>query len=197
MKRAGGTLLLVLAGIVSLSGCSDGRGEAVPFPEIDANRTQTPTQRETEADVAVDTSGPPMPQRARDIDADGAEAFARYWFELLEYAYGSGDSASLLAISQSHEGCEICSQTIADIETRTERGERFEGVSFRVITSAASPVDERGSVITMLVDETRSQVRAADGRIVHVTPAAPSTALDLFAAVTPDGWRVFGVGAAE
>ena len=49
---------------------------------------------------------PAMPPEAQTQTADGAMAFARYYFAVVDYAYASGDTAPLAAISDPD--CRSC-----------------------------------------------------------------------------------------
>ena len=88
------------AGAVVLSGCSERQEAADTLPEADA----TPSASEPE----LPPLGPPdlpMPAEARHQDAAGAEAFVRYYIDLINRTSMVMDAAPLRELSN---GCADC-----------------------------------------------------------------------------------------
>jgi hypothetical protein len=97
------------AGAVVLSGCSERQEAADTLPEADA----TPSASEPE----LPPLGPPdlpMPAEARTQDAAGAEAFVRYYIDLINRTSTVMDAAPLREFS---DGCEDC-ERIASAPSR-------------------------------------------------------------------------------
>ncbi|MET4135293.1 DUF6318 family protein [Pseudarthrobacter sp. PvP090] len=71
--------------------------------------TPTPTASYKPADAsgrAQNVPIPVLPEAAKAETKEGLEAFARYWFQLLNYGYETGDAGPLEAITSS--GCDAC-----------------------------------------------------------------------------------------
>lgn len=107
------------AGAVVLSGCSDEQAASDTLPEADAS----PTASEPE----LPPLGPadlPMPDEARTQDAAGAEAFVRYYIDLINRTSTVMDAAPLREFS---DGCLDCDRIAADAEKDAAAGYRYEG----------------------------------------------------------------------
>lgn len=122
----------------------------------------------------------------------GADAFARHWFDVVEYAYATGNTEPLRALAEPE--CEICNASIEEIESKTRQGLRFEGVAIDVLTSAAAPRDSRGVIVTMSVQEASSKVVTADGDVVEDVPGTDAQPINVYVAEREGRWRIFGVG---
>jgi hypothetical protein len=118
------------AGAVVLSGCSERQEAADTLPEADA----TPSASEPE----LPPLGPPdlpMPAEARTQDAAGAEAFVRYYIDLINRTSTVMDAAPLREFS---DGCAECNRIATNTETDAAAGRNYEGgeISLEEITPA-------------------------------------------------------------
>ncbi len=113
------TSVVAALAVVVLSGCSD---------EQPANATLPTTSAETSASAeALPPLGPadlPMPAQARTQDAAGAEAFARYYIDLINRALADMDSAPLRDFSYQ---CSDCERIADDTDRDAASGYRYEG----------------------------------------------------------------------
>jgi hypothetical protein len=118
----GWTLRLVTclaAGGVVLSGCSDRQEANDTLPEADAS----PSASES----VLPPLGPPdlpMPAEARTQDAAGAEAFVRYYIDLINRTLTVMDAAPLREFSQ---GCEDCERIARNVEADATAGYSYSG----------------------------------------------------------------------
>ena len=106
------------AGAVVLSGCSERQEAADTLPEADA----MPSASEPE----LPPLGPPdlpMPAEARTQDAAGAEAFVRYYIDLINRTSSVMDAAPLREFSQ---GCTECDRIATDTENDAAAGYHYE-----------------------------------------------------------------------
>jgi hypothetical protein len=133
-----------------------------------------------------------MPQSARGDDAEAAEAFARYWFDLLEYAYLTGRTGPLLDLAQ--ENCSACKSFSREINDAYAAGGHFEGVDIEVRSVVAAPPDDRGTIVATVLDEAPSRIVSADGTSVDESPAANGSGVDVYLSRTATGWKVFDLG---
>ncbi|UER54802.1 hypothetical protein HJG43_09915 [Kineosporiaceae bacterium SCSIO 59966] len=58
----------------------------------------------------------------------------------------------------------------------------------------ATEPETAGSVVSMSVTESASQVLSADGALVNSSDMAAEKPIDLFLVFEQDSWKVFGVG---
>jgi hypothetical protein len=116
------TLRLVVglaAGALLLSGCSEQQEANETLPGADAS----PSASEPE----MPPLGPPdlpMPAEARTQDAAGAEAFVRYYIDLINRTSTVMDAAPLREFSS---GCDDCSRIATDAENDAAAGYRYDG----------------------------------------------------------------------
>jgi hypothetical protein len=114
------TVATVMASALALSGCNAGGGPgatdtASPAVSQTPSATPTPTPTSTPAYVPASASGraqnvpvPVLPEVAKTETKEGLEAFARYWYETLTYAYETGDMNPLESISGP--ACPTCAR---------------------------------------------------------------------------------------
>jgi hypothetical protein len=63
---------------------------------------------------------PELPEAAKAETKEGLEAFARYWFQQLNFAYETGASSGLDSVTST--GCEFCSNITSSLKTNYEGG---------------------------------------------------------------------------
>src|SRR5215213_9397508 len=107
----------LLSGAVVLTGCS----EKQPANESLPTTSATPTEDE------LPPLGPedlPMPDEARTQDAAGAEAFVRYYIELINRTSDVMDAEPLREFS---DGCADCERISSDAEADAAAGYSYDG----------------------------------------------------------------------
>jgi len=108
----------LLAGAVVLTGCSEKQEASENLPT-----TSSPAPSED----ALPPLGPedlPMPDEARTQDAAGAEAFVRYYIDLINRTSRVMDAQPLRELS---DGCRECDRIAGTIEKAAANGHRFLG----------------------------------------------------------------------
>jgi hypothetical protein len=90
-------LVIATALLLALAGCSDDS----PAPKASPSTTPATASPSPTGPVA-----PVLPEAAKANTSVGAKAFVRYWFEALNYASHTGDSAPL--VSASTADCVAC-----------------------------------------------------------------------------------------
>jgi hypothetical protein len=83
---------------------------------------------------------PVLPEVAKTETKEGLEAFARYWFELLNFAYQTGDISGIQAITSPD--CQFCANITSSITTNYQGGRWLAGG--KLVVPAASTAFERG-----------------------------------------------------
>jgi hypothetical protein len=121
----------------------------------------------------------PAPEVSSD-GVEGAKAFVRYYSELLNYAYATGDSRELRRLSS--DACLACQRSINAIRHIYEAGGRAEGGWFTVLSIEAIGADPGPRVrLTVTRSGTEFKTLDAKGKVLHSEPA-----VDAFAAT----WEV-------
>ena len=107
-----------LMSVLALGACSDDD----PEPELAPPSSSAPSSPSTTA-----VSGPiepTMPAAARGTDAAAAEAFVRFYWEMVNYAQATGDVRALTKLS---EDCPACRGGVTFIKQVYARGGRLTG----------------------------------------------------------------------
>lgn len=146
------------AGAVVLSGCSEHQAASDTLPEADAS----PSESEPEL-PPLGPSDLPMPDEARAQDAAGAEAFVRYYIELINRTSTVMDAAPLREFSQ---GCEECNRIATDTESDAASGYSYEGGELAVTTVGQPLVRGSSAEVPFRVDLAQLTVVDSSGQPV-------------------------------
>lgn len=147
------------AGAVLLSGCSGQQEANDTLPGADA----TPSASEAE----LPPLGPPdlpMPAEARTQDAAGAEAFVRYYIDLINRTSTVMDAAPLREFS---EGCEDCGRIAAATQDAAAIGQDYEGGEMTVLQSGEPLIEGGTAQMALRVDQAEFKVLDATGTPVE------------------------------
>ncbi|MCU1436220.1 MAG: hypothetical protein JWR71_2945 [Pseudarthrobacter sp.] len=185
-----------------LTGCNTGSDPGAT-DTTSASATQvpspsaTPTPTATPAYVPASASGraqnvpvPVLPEVAKTETKEGLEAFARYWYEALSYAYETGDLNLVTAVTGS--SCANCDTARGVITNWYVEGRWLEGGKIQtpaVETTFKVAADGSYQVIAQVQ---QSQLRAykADGSVSD-TIVPPSDIAQIFIATyAPTGWQL-------
>ena len=133
-----------LAGGAVLTGCSE---------KQEASESLPTTSSAEPSEEALPPLGPddlPMPDEARTQDAAGAEAFVRYYVELINRTSTVMDAQPLRDFS---DGCRECERIAGDVEDKATAGYRYVGGQVAITylapivsDAAAAEFDMRGDV---------------------------------------------------
>jgi hypothetical protein len=146
------------AGAVVLSGCSERQEAADTLPEADA----TPSASEPE----LPPLGPPdlpMPAEARTKDAAGAEAFVRYYIDLINRTSTVMDAAPLREFS---DGCTECNRIASNTEVAAANGQVFRDGEISIIQMGKPLIADGTAQLALRVDQARFVVVDASGTSV-------------------------------
>lgn len=177
---------LAVAGAVVLAGCSGGApadpgtspasatGSASPSPS--ASPTPTPSAVYKPADAsgpAQNVPVPVLPEVAKTETKEGAEAYAKYWFSVLSYAYETGNVDMFEQVEPP--GCTACLKVKEVIKNWHSEGRWL--VGGKLATPVANTTfekaeDGRYQVAVQVHQEPLSYMRA-DGTVARTDPQAP------------------------
>ncbi|MGF4044659.1 DUF6318 family protein [Paenarthrobacter nitroguajacolicus] len=138
--------VLALALAMLLSGCQGGAtpsssptetstttappASSAPVPEASATPSAPAVYRPADAQgKAQNVPVPVMPELAKENSKAGLEAFIGYWFQLLSYAYETGDTAR--AKDLSSESCLLCADLLSGVATNYTEGRWLVGGKYQ------------------------------------------------------------------
>ncbi|WP_324273627.1 hypothetical protein [Blastococcus brunescens] len=174
----------VLVGTALLTGCSE---------KQEANDT-LPSSSAAETSEALPQLGPadfPVPDEARTKDAAGAEAFLRYWIELIDHqrAIPAGQPLRDLGLE-----CDECLRIAKVYDDAAAEGQRFEGGEL-TLNDVPSPV-LNGDVATINFGAAQSALALVDrnGVVLEGLSAEANLPSGITLSWSPDDkvWRATG-----
>jgi hypothetical protein len=201
-----GLLALVVAGSLALAGCSGGApadpGTAPPSSAGAATptATPTPTPTPTAAYKPADASGPAqnvpvpvLPEVAKTETKEGLEAFARYWFEQLDYAYQTGNMAGVQVMTSPN--CDYCSKISASLETNYSGGRWLSGgkITVPAATTSFGRASDGNYQVVLQVQQSPISYYESGGSEFRPASSASNTGNVLLANFVDSAWRVNGL----
>lgn len=133
----------ITAGALALSACA-GRapgGSGTPSTPAPSQSAPAPSPSPTLSAVykPADAKGkaqnvplPVMPEAAKAETKEGLEAFAKYWYALMNYAYETGNLEPIRALSAPASSCAMCDKIFPAVEKWNSEGRWVEGASIEV-----------------------------------------------------------------
>ena len=146
----------LVAGAAALTGCSEKQegSESLPTPT-----SATPTED------ALPPLGPadlPMPDEARTQDAAGAEAFVRYYIELINRTSTVMDAQPLRDLS---DGCRDCDRIAASTEQDAQAGKRYSGGEITIVAVGEPLLKTGTAALALQADLAALTVMDASGSV--------------------------------
>jgi hypothetical protein len=176
--------LLVLA----LAACTAGSGDGPPSTSsASPTSSATPTAVPTYANALP---GETLPVRPVDVLSDaGAEAFARYWVQALDWAYASLDTTLLVGASSPE--CSLCKGFIDQFANLNSKGRSLAGsrTTIRTLESFSAP-EPNSRIILVVLTVGPLQVTEASGVEVQHADAVPLLQLNVRVKYELDVWQV-------
>ncbi|WP_309075700.1 DUF6318 family protein [Paenarthrobacter sp.] len=103
---------------------------SVSVPSASATPSAPPVYKPADAKgKAENVPIPVMPELAKENSKAGLEAFIGYWFQLLSYAYETGDTAR--AKELSNESCLLCADLLSGVATNYTEGRWLVGGKYQ------------------------------------------------------------------
>lgn len=195
------TIATVAAVGLVLTGCNTGGGPggtdtASPAVSQTPSVTATPTPTATPAYVPASASGraqnvpvPVLPEVAKTETKEGLEAFARYWYATLSYAYETGDTQPLETISGP--SCQSCAKVKAEVTDWHSEGRWISGGKLHVEGAHSDFVALRPGEYQAVVQVYQDTIDyyLADGRLKGSLPRKPAVGDILLVAFDGGGWK--------
>lgn len=202
-----GAIAIVVAASLLLAGCSGGApadpGTSSPTAAASTSPSATPTPTPTPSAVykPADASGPAqnvpvpvLPEVAKTETKEGAEAFTKYWFSVLSYAYETGDLA--LFESAAPNPCEACEKVSKVIKDWHSEGRWLVGgtLSTPVTNTTFTKGQNATYQVAVQVHQEPLSYMRANGTVARTDPQSPDQGNLLILAYGENGWSVVELG---
>lgn len=199
-----GAAALIVGFAVALSGCNSGDspgpgGTSSPVAAETPTATATPSPTPTPSAVykPADASGPAqnvpvpvLPEVAKTETKEGLEAFAKYWFELLNYAYQTGDVGGLESVTSPD--CDYCSKLSTSLTTNYQGDRWLSGgrITLPVSTTTFEKSADGNFQVILQVLQSPISYYEAGGREFRTASNGSNTGNVLLANFEAGAWRV-------
>lgn len=191
---------LMLAGCAGGAPADPGAVSSTPTGSATSSPPSTPTPTPTAVYKPADASGPAqnvpvpvLPEVAKTETKEGLEAFAKYWFEQLNYAYQTGDMTGFQAITSPN--CDYCSKISSSLTTNYS-GERWLAggkITLPVATTSFERAADGNYQVILQVQQTPISYYQAGGSEYRAASGASNTGNVLLATFEDSAWRVNGL----
>lgn len=195
------------ASVLVLSACSSGEGPnngssdgATPSASASATATPSATPTPTPVYKPADAKGkaqnvpvPVKPALADKNSKEGVEAFTKYWFQVLSYAYETGNTA--LMESASGPDCRFCNG-LRDNVKNAWQGQRWI-VGGKIQTPTVKPIFRPGAKsqqATIQVIQQEISIYKATGTLYQAATRASNRASQAVVRFDSTGWTVIDLG---
>ncbi len=165
--------LLVLFGVLGCGGSPERAASLPPLPSVATSPSGSTGG--SPAPATPSSSTPPVlkPPEADQATREGAAAFARFWFDVLNTALATVDADTLSQISEP--GCETCQNYIGSLDRSASAGEHYKGGTFIVKDVVTAPEVGLGASVLVNYDVTEALVYDRSGSLIETIPAATGT----------------------
>ena len=135
---------------------------------------------------------PVLPEAAKAETKEGLEAFAKYWYATLSYAYETGDTSILSSISGPD--CVFCQALEDGLLTAWHDGKWIEGGTIETPSVTVNFSPGNTSHATVQVLQTQIGIRKTDGSLYQEPTKATNTASQATATFSANGWIFTDLG---
>ena len=183
---AGRTTTAIALALALLAGCSDERPASDTLPSGSAEPSTS-----TEALPPLGPPDFPVPAAARTEDDAGAEAFLRYWLELLHHQQGILDGQPLRDLGPE---CQECLRIARNYDEAAAAGNRYVGGEITLDSVAEPTVIGDEMVLSFLAYGEPVSLVDASGAVLEANPdrARLSSGISLLWSDERRGWLVTG-----
>lgn len=168
-------VVTTLATVMTLTACWNGgqpQAEQSASPAVSASATASPTPTPTAAYKPADAKGkaenvpiPVLPEAAKANSKEGVEAFARYWYDLLNYGFETGQLGPIREVTAPN--CAMCSKVFPGIEKWSSNGRWIVGSKIQVqaVTSKFVATVSGEYQVTVQSQQSAGTLHNADGSV--------------------------------
>lgn len=194
------------ASALVLTACNGGGnppGNDPTSPSASETTSATPTPSTTPTPSAVykpaDAKGkaqnvpvPVLPEAAKAETKEGLEAFAKYWYSTLSYAYETGDTSFLE--SSSGPECVFCHGLKRAVESAWLDGKWVEGGTIETPSISVQFSPGTASQVTIQVLQQQIGIRKPDGSLYQEPTQPTNTGSQATATYGAKGWTISDLG---
>ncbi|HVE64723.1 MAG TPA: DUF6318 family protein [Mycobacteriales bacterium] len=173
MSGVGRLVAICVVSALTTAGCS---GDDSPGPAVLASLSAEPSPSRLVS--AVPSALTPQ----------GAADFARYFFQVLDAAYNTGDTSTLEAISAP--GCKVCDRYISSIKEIYGRGGRYKGEETSVVFAEAPAFEGDVASVEVIVTFPPQMELAPDGSVASTSPGRTRATGELSLRKSRTAWSV-------
>jgi hypothetical protein len=196
-------VIVTLAAALTLTACGNGgqaQGDQSASPAVSASATATPTPTPKASYKPADAKGkaenvpvPVLPEAAKANTKEGVEAFAAYWYDLMNFAYETGDLKPVDAVTQA--GCASCSRVRPTIEAWNAGGQWIEGGKLSIVAADTKFTSDSGGNHQVIIQYHRQAIsyHRADGSVEQSWPKTSLQADILIANYDDGAWAASNV----
>ncbi|GAB3565589.1 hypothetical protein GCM10027405_23130 [Arthrobacter alkaliphilus] len=167
---------------------------------VTASATPTPTATPTAVYKPADAKGkaenvplPVLPEAAKANSKEGVEAFARYWFQVMSYAYETGDVGPLGKITGPN--CEMC-EGVVKVVPKAYSGDRWVSggvISTPSVSSTFKPQPDQSIPVVVQVIQSKIHYWSSGGTEYRQPTEATNTGNVAFLRFVEGAWRLDGL----
>ena len=179
--------VVAVAVVFAIAGCSggDAPSSALPSGSAPPQSSSPPSNPPSTAATTPPPTAPPLPDTATQDTPAGAQSFARYYIEVLDYASHTGDVQSLGRLGD----CGTCKAQADGIERFFKAGGHVEGGEIRITNTEAVRFLKTAALVSVTYDQTKGKSVAQNGRTEN-SPALRSETFALTLGWSRDSWNV-------
>jgi hypothetical protein len=159
----------------------------------------TPTPTPSAAYKPADAKGkaqnvpvPVLPEAAKTETKEGLEAFAKYWYSTLSYAYETGDTSYFKSVSGPE--CDFCTGLSKGVEGAWRDGKWIEGGTIETPSVTVQLSSGTASQATIQVMQQQIGIHKADGSLYQEPTKPTNTASLATATYGANGWIFTDLG---
>lgn len=176
---------MVVAAVAMLAtGCTSGSSG----PPV----TSSATSAITSASPTPSILAPTLPAGATAHDAAGAQEFAKYWFDVVNYTFTTRDTTLFRSLALPE--CRFCADFASRVDRRKAEGSTYEGGLFtpRIVVAPGPEADGR-VLVDVRVDISASRIRLPDGKATEQAAGTKDYPMAVELRPSTTGWKVGGV----
>lgn len=182
ISRGSRRAVVAFAAIVAVGGCAD---DAPAPPRVTSTVTVTPSSASPAS--SAPSPSPTLPPEAQQPTRPGAEAFARYFFAVYNYATWARDSRLLRSVSDSE--CVYCNSMIEWIDSLRPSGSMVLGGRIDIPTAVSAPGEPHDRVVVnLLVDQEAGKTLSSSGQVIDSSPEVRKGRIDVAVRWSGDRW---------
>ncbi|TWE11849.1 hypothetical protein BKA23_0640 [Rudaeicoccus suwonensis] len=182
---------LTMIGLVGVAGCggssSEAAGSSVPVITPSSKASSTTSTSASPSPSGTAAGAPGVPEPARQHTAAGAEAFARYYIDLVN-RLGQNPKPGVLE-PLSLDSCKTCANFEDSAAYLSSHRERFSGPQFSIVRTYANLDPSNENVITAVVSPLKGARLDQSNHVLKTYPADANQGL-VFGLDWKNGWRV-------